>query len=74
MIHAVALGAEEDGTRRPIADVKVQRSSGAGRQRMTAILPPLRKDLERAVPAFELELIDVGTEGFGDPQTVERQE
>jgi hypothetical protein len=41
-VHPSPGGAQEDRPGGPVADVKIEGSSGAGRQWMVACLPPLR--------------------------------
>ena len=41
---------------------------------MVTCLPPLRTILSVRCPTLEVEGVDVGAEGFGDPQPVEGQQ
>jgi len=41
---------------------------------MAAVLLPLRWMNRVRCPRFDVEVLDVGTEGFGDPQPVQRQQ
>ena len=43
-------------------------------QRDSDVLAALTDDLERSVPTLEVEVLDVGAQGFGDAQAVEGQQ
>ncbi len=72
-VHPPALGPEEDRPGRPLADVEVEGPGCARREGDGDVLSALAHDLEGPVPALEVEAVDVGAEGFGDPQPVEGQ-
>ena len=72
-VHPPSLGAQQDGSRRSLVDVEVDRPGGARRQGDGRLLAALAHDLERGVPALEVEVVDVGTQCFGDAQTAEGQ-
>ena len=59
-VHPSALGAEEDRSRRSLANVEVDCPRRAGGQRDSDVLAALTGDLERSVPTLEVEVIDVG--------------
>ena len=73
-VHPTALGAEEDRARRSLADVEINCPGGAGSQGDGHVLAALSHDLERPVSPLEVEVVDVGAQGLGDPQPVEGQQ
>src|SRR5215210_2757071 len=73
-VHPALLDAEEDRPRRPLADVEIKGSGRPGRQGDGDVLAALAEDLERAVATLEVEVVDVGAEGLGDPQTIEGEQ
>jgi hypothetical protein len=70
-VHALAVGAQEDGAGGPLTDGQVDRPGRARRQRHGYHLAPLANDSERAMAALHAQGLDVGTEGFGDAQPVQ---
>ena len=73
-VHPAALGPEEDRPHRSLADIEVDRPGGAGSQGDGHVLAALAHDLERAVSALEVEVVDVGAQGLRDPKPVEGQQ
>ena len=65
---------QEDRTAGALAGGQVDRPGGAGRQRNGNHLAALTGDGQRAVPAFQAPLLDIGAGGLGDPRAVQREQ
>ena len=73
-VQPLPVGGQEDRPVAAFADGQVDRPGGARRERDGDDLAALAGDHQGAVAAFEAEGLDVGADGFGDPQPVERQQ
>jgi hypothetical protein len=73
-VHPLSVRAEEDRPVEAFTDGEVDRPGGARRERDGDDLAALAQDGEGAVAAFDAEGVDVGAEGFGDPQAVDREQ
>jgi hypothetical protein len=65
---------QEDRPRFPFTDVEIERSRWSRRQRNRDGLIPLSMDEQRAVPSVDVEVVDLGAKGLGNPQSVQRQQ
>ena len=62
-----AIGRQEDGPFRALADGQVDRPRGPRRERDGDDLPALAGDHQGAVPTLNPERLDVGVRSFGNP-------
>jgi hypothetical protein len=62
------VGAEQDRAVRPFADREVDRAGGTRGQRDGDLFTALAHDPQGTVTAFDVQVCDVGTQRFGDPQ------
>ena len=65
---------EEDRSFGPLADRQVDGAGGARGERDDGFLAALAGDRQGPVAAFGAERLDVGSGGFGDPQSVEGEQ
>ena len=68
------VGGQEHRPAGPLADGQVDRPGRARRQRDGDHLAALTGDRQGPVPAFQAEVLDVGADGFGDPQPVQGEQ
>jgi hypothetical protein len=64
------FGAQEDRAVEALADGQIDRAGAARRERGGDDLPALAPHGQRAVPALDPQLVDLGAEGFGDAQRI----
>jgi hypothetical protein len=72
--HLPTGGAEEDRPGGAFTDVQVERPRRASAKGVVTCLPPAAQDSERAMTAVDVQVVDVGAEGFADPQHVHGQQ
>jgi hypothetical protein len=72
--QAPAVSSDEDRTPDTLTDREVERPGGPRGQRDGDGLAALAVHQQGPVSSLEAEMLDVGTERLGDPQTVQRQE
>lgn len=73
-LEALATNAEEDRTLHPLADGEVDGPGRARSERDGRHLSALAPDPQRTVAPLEADVLDVGTQGLGDPQPVESEQ
>ena len=73
-VHALAIGAQEDGAGQPLADSQVDSPGRARREGHGYDLATLAHDGERAVAPLEPQGLDVSADRFRDPQAVQCQQ
>ena len=73
-VETSAIGADEDRPAKAFADGEVDRSRRARGQRDGHYLASFSQHCQGPVATFEPERLDVGADGFGDPEAVEGQE
>jgi hypothetical protein len=72
--HPGPVRAEEDRPVEPFPDRQVDRPRGPRGERDGDDLAALPQDRQGPVAAFETERVDISTQGFADPQPVDRQQ
>jgi len=70
-IETLAVGVEEDRSFEPFADGQVDRTGGPGGEGDGDDLAALAGHGEGSVAALEAEGLDVGSQGFADPEPVD---
>src|SRR5271166_4015382 len=73
-IRPAPVDGEEDGPVAPFAGGQVDRPGGARRERDGDDLAALAGDRQGPVPSLQAQLLDIGTGGLRDPQTVQGEE
>jgi hypothetical protein len=73
-VDPTVVGSDEDRSLAAFTDREINGPRRAGRQRDGHDLATLAQDRERAVAALQAEVLDIGADGFGDPQPVEREQ
>jgi len=67
-VHALAIGAQEDGAAQPLADSQVDGPGSARREGHGYDLATLAQDGEGAVAPLQSQGLDVSADRFRDPQ------
>ena len=73
-VETVAVVAQQDRSLYPFADRQIQRSGSARDERDPGGPVAFADNLQRAMPAFEAEVLDVGPARFADPQPVQAEQ
>jgi hypothetical protein len=73
-VQPPAVRSQEHWPAGAFADGEVDRPRGPRRQRDGHHLAALTGNRKRPVPAFQAQVLDVSTAGFGDPQPVQREQ
>jgi hypothetical protein len=72
--ESLSIASLQDWPGGSFADGEIEGTTGSGYQRDGGALVALADDLQRAVTAFEAEVLDVGTAGFTDAEPIEAQQ
>jgi hypothetical protein len=73
-VQSAACGGEEDGSFAALADRQVDRPRCPRCERDDGFLAAFAGDGQGAVAALDGQVVDVGADGFGDPQYVEGEQ
>jgi hypothetical protein len=73
-VHSLAVGAKKDRAGGPFTQIEVDRPGGTRRQRDRHPLAALAPDLQGPMAAFEIQVLYVGSQRFGNPKPIEGQQ
>jgi hypothetical protein len=73
-VESLAVVTQQDRSVDSFAHGQVDRASGARHQRNQSELVALADDAQRAMSSFEGYVLDVGSAGLGDPETVQPEQ